>query len=89
MLCVEVSAKKVNIFCRIKKSRYICAILKIQVMLSAYLQFAVYGGGIGNNPALYLYSVGHLKTAFLYPTYTSYDDHQEPGRNLARYVGQI
>lgn len=33
-------------------------------MLFAYSQFAVDGGGIGNDPALYLYSVGHLMTAF-------------------------
>ena len=33
-------------------------------MLFAYSQFAVDGGGIGNDPALYLYSVGHLTTAF-------------------------
>lgn len=52
-------------------------------MLFAYSQFAVDGGGIGNDPALYLYSVGHLTTAFLYPTNTSYA-YNQTGYNRAR-----
>ncbi len=52
-------------------------------MLFTYSQFAVGGGGIGNDPALYLYSVGHLTTAFLYPTNTSYANH-EKGHARAR-----
>ena len=57
-------------------------------MLFEYSQFAVDGGGIGNDPALYLYSVGHLTTAFLYPTNTSYA-YNQTGYNRARCLRRI
>lgn len=57
-------------------------------MLFAYSQFAVYGVGSGNAPALYLYSVGHLMTAFLYPTNTSYA-YNQTGHARARRLRRI